>query len=158
MDISNSPVDGVGQELGTQQVVQTQEQVVPIKDYKNLESFATTNRQELIETAKRLVEKDKNELNFIKDIKVRDKVVKELYGYESFEELTAVEGSEFATPKPEDNEDELAVLRKKVRKIEYSQATKELENAVAAFKKENPDIFRSQSAEEELRAKLKLIA
>lgn len=158
MDTSNSSVTTeVGQD-GTQEIVQAVEaQVVPAEDYKNLEAFSTKNRQALIETAKRLVEKDKNELNFISDVKVRDKVVKELYGYDSFEEMTVVEGTDFSTSDDSNNEDELSFLKKKIRKIEFTQSQKELETAIAAYKKENPSFFASGDSESELRSKLKLI-
>ena len=155
---SNSPDAGVGEEVGTQEIVQTEEQkVVPEKDYKNLEAFATRSRQSEIDLAKRLVEKDKSELMMIKDTKVRDTVVRDVFGYNSFEEMTAIEGEDFAKSTAGD-EDELAALKKTVRKLSYTQSVKELDSAISSFKKENPELFRSEAAEDELRDKLKLIS
>ena len=49
------------------------------EDYKNLQSFSTKVNQERIDLAVKLATKDRAELLNIKDIKLQNKVVKEIY-------------------------------------------------------------------------------
>ena len=65
--------------------------VIGEDEYKNLQSFATTVRQNEIALAIKLVNKDKSELLNISDKKLQNKVIKELYGYDNLEELQAME-------------------------------------------------------------------
>ena len=66
-------------------------QVVNEEDYKNLQAFATQNRQALIESTKKLVEKDGSELHNIADPKLRDSVSKMLFNM-GYAEAEAVFG------------------------------------------------------------------
>jgi hypothetical protein len=58
---------------------QTQENVVREEDYKNLQSSYTKANQERIDLATKLAEKDKSYILDIKDKKLQDKVIKEIY-------------------------------------------------------------------------------
>jgi hypothetical protein len=58
---------------------QAQPEVIREDDYKNLQSSYTKANQERIELATRLAEKDKSYILDIKDRKLQDKVIKEIY-------------------------------------------------------------------------------
>jgi len=160
-ELSNSQSnDWVGQiQEGTQVIEQpTQEEVVPKKDYISLQSESTKWRQGQIEIAKRLVEKDRAELLNISDPKVRDSVVKELFGYQSLDEMRAIEWDDYISWAQAEDDDKVANLEKQVRILSYQNQTKELEKAISDYKKSNPELFRGETDEIALRDKLKLIS
>lgn len=64
-----------------------QKTTVAIEDYKNLESFATKRSQDAIKFAKMLAENNPKAIESIDDEKIQQKVIKDLYGYDSLEEL-----------------------------------------------------------------------
>jgi hypothetical protein len=72
------------------EIEQTQEEVINKDDYKNLQSYSTKVNQERIDLAKKLVEKDKSEVLNIKDKKLQNKIIKDLYGYDTLEEVQAI--------------------------------------------------------------------
>ena len=72
-------------------VIQPTTTTVNEEDYKNLQAFATQNRQALIESTKKLVEKDGSEIHNITDPKLRDSVSRAIFNM-GYAEAEAVFG------------------------------------------------------------------
>lgn len=119
---TNSPVDGVGTIVESTAAGQTttQEKLVSEKDYTEAVAFGTKARQAQFELAKRLVEKDKAELKNIHDPKVRDSIAKDVFGYDDYSEMVAIEGEDFVQSSGDNGDDELTVLKKQVKKLSYA--------------------------------------
>ena len=155
MEISNSSTDVEVGSTDIQVTEQVSDEVVPKKDYDSLQSASTKWRQDQIDLARELVNSDKSKINSIKDKKVRDIVVKDVFGYSTYEEMVAIEGSDFAKSKESSETDD---LQRQVKILSYKYETKELETAIAEYKRNNPDFFLMENAEEILRANMKLIS
>ncbi len=104
------------------------------EEYKNLQAFSTKASQERIELAKKLVSKDPKEILAIDDIKLQNKVIKELYTYDNLDELKVMLPELFEEKKEdgENNEDDrFAKLEKEQRlmrfKLEKEALASELE-------------------------------
>lgn len=87
---SQSGLDEVKKD-GDTVIVQPQEvKTVSEKDYVELQSAYTRNRQERIDEVSELVQLKPEKLKDMRDNKLRDAVVKKLYGYDSYETLVAL--------------------------------------------------------------------
>lgn len=134
---------------------QTQEELIPKKDYTALQSESTGWRQGQIEVTAKLVSKDKSELKDITDTKLRDAVVKKLYpNYSSYEEMVAIEGTDFA-PSTDEDDSSVTLLQRQIKQLSYQNEKREMDTAIEKVKAENPDAFKSDGAEDTLRAQLK---
>lgn len=155
---NSSSTDEVGQTTGTTQGVQTPKMIAEA-DYLNLQSESTKWRQEQIRVTTRLVEKDKSELKDITDTKLRDTVVKQLYpAYSSYEEMVAIEGSDFANTQSSEGEDATSILQKQIKHLTFQNDKRDLEQAIAQIKQANPTQFTTDGADAELRDKLKYLS
>lgn len=133
MEVTNSPVNGVGSVTEGQDSSQEQKEVdlIPKADYLSLQAESTKWRQSEIELAVKLVSKDKSELNNITDKKLRDIVVSKTSPYSSYEEMMAIEGNYSS----QDNEwaDEITLLKRQIKQLSYSQEKKEMENSIKSL-------------------------
>lgn len=110
--------------------------VIGEDEYKNLQSFATTVRQNEIALAIKLVSKDKSELLNISDKKLQNKVIKELYGYDNLEELQAMEWIDNKEKDTEDDE-ELNSVKQEVKILKYKAEKQEVDYAIKKYLTEN---------------------
>lgn len=149
-----SAPDGQAQTTG-----EVKDELIPKKDYLELQSQSTKWRQNQIDVAIKLVGKDKSEINTLTDDKLKDIVAKQLFGYSTYDEMVAIEGNDFSTPTDiGDDEDKVRKLEKQVKILSYQQQVKELDNAIAKYKAANPSYFTSTDGEVELKESLKLIS
>lgn len=121
------------EELPKTQTPKEGQVVIGEEEYKNLQSFATTVRQNEIALAIKLVTKDKDELLNISDKKLQNKVIKELYWYDNLEELQAIEW--FEKEKKED--DELISVKQEVKILKYKAEKQEVDMAIKKYLTEN---------------------
>lgn len=149
--------------IETSEKEQTQEQtpVMPsVSDaqYKELQAEFTRRNQELIETKIELAKRDAKSIIDIKDTKLQNKVIQEVYGLNNLKELQLIHWERFYEIKEED-EDEVAKLRKKVTLLEYNSEVGKVEQGIKSFKRLNPELFKSNpTAEDDLRAKLQVLS
>lgn len=130
------------------------------EDYKSLQSEFTKSRQNEIRLALKLAEKDKKSILEIEDKKIQSKVIKELYWLDNLEELKTIHWNNFYDDrdKNNDDEDELAKIKKELDLMKFHQSKNTLENAIEQFKKENKDFFTWEEQEYKLREELKYIS
>lgn len=108
------------------------------KSYKALQPEFDRRNEELYNTAIKLVKKDKKELLSL-DKKTQSKVVKELWGLSSIEELKVIYGDdvledeEWKKQTSKNNDDDLL---KEIKLLKYNQAQSELKTIVNDIKKE----------------------
>lgn len=144
----------------TEQVDETldveQENKIKEDDYKNLQSTYTKANQERIELAKKLVEKDKSEILNIKDKKLQNKVVKDLYWYDNLEELQAIHWDKFFNVTKSDEDDDLTTLQQKVRLMEYRAERNQVDIAIKNYLSENK--ITDEDAVDKLKDELKYIS
>jgi hypothetical protein len=75
---------------GQTQVITPIEAVVSEAQFKELQAEFTRRNQELIETKIELAKKDSKSILDIKDIKLQNKVVQEVYGLNNLKELELI--------------------------------------------------------------------
>ena len=152
MELSNSPETELVNNSGTLQG----QALISEEDYKSLQSEYTRNRQKRIDELAELVQLKPERLKSIDDKKLRDSVTKQVYGYENYDTFVAVEWED---GNPQGNEDDdLYVLKKKVRSLEFTSKQKELDDAIEVYKIQNPTLVKSEKDEAALREKLSFIS
>ena len=140
---------------------QAQPEVIREDDYKNLQSSYTKANQERIELATRLAEKDKSYILDIKDRKLQDKVIKEIYWLNNLEEVKVIHWDKFYETRDDyndDDEDRTAKLEKELKILKYTQTKWEIESAILEYKKENKILFEDSEVEDKLREELTYIS
>lgn len=147
----------------TTNVVQpTAEQLAQIEaDKLALQSEYTRTRQALIESNVELAKANPTYLNSIKDTKLQNSVVKQLYGFDTYEQAVAVLGQDFNAPSEEGgngDEDRTLKLEREIKLMKYNSSKSEVENAIKDYKLTNPQYFVDPSAEDKLREELKFIS
>lgn len=125
------------EELPKTQTPEEGQVVIGEEEYKNLQSFATTVRQNEIALAIKLVTKDKDELLNISDKKLQNKVIKELYWYDNLEELQAIEWFEKEKEEDEVDNDELISVKQEVKILKYKAEKQEVDMAIKKYLTEN---------------------
>jgi len=120
----------------------------------------TRNRQALIETTAIVAKTDPSYLGSIKDTKLQNAVVKQLYGFDTYDQAVAVLGKDFNAPSDEGNgdEDRTDKLERELKLIKYNSSRAEIENAIKDYKLANPNLFISAGAEDKLRDELQFIS
>lgn len=114
------------------------------EDYKNLQSFSTKARQDLIAMTEKLVEANPKELLAIEDEKLRNKVIENKYWASDINELKILKPEIFE----ENNNDgksnkgntELEDLQRKVQLMEYKNNQGALKDVIENFKTSNKDL------------------
>lgn len=161
------PTTQVVEEVEQSQTEIPKEEVTTVSEvaYKELQSFATVNRQELIETRVELAMVKPQSLLEIKDKKLQDKVVERLYpSFKNVEELQLVHGKEFWKTEQvtetigEDIPTPSTSIEKELKLIKYQLAKKELNDAISEFKRSNPSIVINEDKEEKLREEVSNIS
>lgn len=125
------------EELPKTQTPEEGQVVIGEEEYKNLQSFATTVRQNEIALAIKLVTKDKDELLNISDKKLQNKVIKELYWYDNLEELQAIEWFEKEKEEDKVDNDELISVKQEVKILKYKAEKQEVDMAIKKYLTEN---------------------
>ena len=125
------------EELPKTQTPKEGQVVIGEEEYKNLQSFATTVRQNEIALAIKLVTKDKDELLNISDKKLQNKVIKELYWYDNLEELQAIEWFEKEKEEDKVDNDELISVKQEVKILKYKAEKQEVDMAIKKYLTEN---------------------
>ena len=112
------------------------------EDYKNAQSFGTKARQDLISMTEKLVKANPKELENIDDTKLQQKVIENLYGANSLEELKIISPEIFEEKSWSDEEDadELTKLQRKVQLMEYKNNQWALKGAIENIKITNKDL------------------
>lgn len=142
-----------GQALTTEQLAQIE------ADKLALQAEYTRNRQALIDTTAMVAKNDPTFINSIKDVKLQNAVVKQLYNFETYEQAIAVLGNDFnAVNDGNGDEDRTEKLERELKLIKYNASKSEVENAIKDFKLTNPNLFLAQDAEDKLRAELQFIS
>jgi hypothetical protein len=159
----NSANGGIAQNPAEQTVpVQVQNAgMVSEKDHKELEAFATRNRQLAIQMATEAAKANPKSLLSIPDSKVQNAVAKEIYGLDSFAQVKAVYGDEFwksSENKEDGDEDKISQMERKLRMFETKSESDRVENAINSLKASNPNLLKSDADEESLRNELSLIS
>lgn len=144
----------------SQEWEQAQKEVVREDDYKNLQSSYTKANQERIELATKLAEKDKSSILDIKDKKLQDKVIKELYWLNNLDEVKIIHWDKFYEDRTDedDDEDRTSKLEKELKILKYTQTKGEINSAIEEYKKENPIHFEDGEAEDKLKEELSYIS
>ena len=138
-------------------------EVIKEEDYKNLQSSYTKANQERIDLALKLAEKDKSSILDIKDRKLQEKIVKEIYWLNNIDEVKVIHWDKFYEEKSNDyndneDEDKMSKLEKELKLLKYSQTKWEIDNSIEEYKKSNPLAFESEEAEDKLREELSYIS
>lgn len=126
--------------------------VVPEKNYKELEAFATKTRQELIKTAVQLTKQDPKYLTSISDPKLQASVAKEIYGLESLAQVKEVFGEKFYEKNESEDAGKVEVedLRKEIKLMKVKGEADKIDAAVATM-------GLSEDKAEAFKAELRLI-
>lgn len=135
--------------------------MVSEKDHKELEAFATRNRQLAIQMATEAAKANPKLISTIEDTKVQNAVARELYGLENLAQVKAVYGDEYwkSSEKRDDGEeDKVSTLERKLRMFETKSEFERVEQAVSSFKASNPSLIKSEKDEEALRNEMSLIS
>lgn len=130
-------------------------------DRLSLQGEYTRSRQALIETSVELAKVNPTYLNSIKDTKLQDSVVKQLYGFDTYNQAVAVLGQDFNAPPDGDgngDEDRTLKLEREIKLMKYNSSKSEVENAIKDYKLTNPQYFVDPNAEDKLREELKFIS
>ena len=155
--ISDKPLDGVGQEVVDTPEVQPLTQENQIRDSeKELQAEYTRTRQSLIDMTAELVEANPKKLESIDDIKLRNSVVKKLYGVDSLAELKAIHGEKYW--ESGDDLDDVEKLRRDFNKLKLITTREKEEMAIESFKSANPTLFKEQDAMEKLNKALDMLS
>jgi len=158
MTNSNSSVEEVRQDNENTSVQTQQEEVIKKEDYVNLQSDYTKKSQALIEiTLERGRENPKSILD-IKDTKLQNKVISEIYGLNSVSELKAIYGDEFYKQKDEGDMDDLERMKREIAILKNTSESSKLENSIKELKSTNKELFASADAEDKLREALTLLS
>lgn len=111
-------------------------------DYKNLQSFSTKTSQEKIELAKKLVKVNPKELLEM-DSKLQKKILEDEFGVSSVEELKIINPnllSDNSSKNDEDDEDELAIMKKKLKLMEYRSNEDAIAKEIEKIQINNKDV------------------
>lgn len=124
------------------------------EEYKNAEAFGTKAQQALIDATERLVKSNPSELLEIKDAKLQNKIITNLYGASNIEELKIISPEIFKedsnnSASGDYEEDELSVLQKKVKLMEYKNNQGAIKDAIDKLKISNTDTASTISNFEE---------
>lgn len=138
----------------------TPEQLAQIEaDKLSLQSEYTKTRQALIEYAVKVATDDPSSIHWIKDIKLRDSVVKNLYEFDNYAQAVAILGSDFNAVKDgNDSIDKTEKLEREVKILKYKSEQSIVENEIKNYKLANPQYFTNTENEEKLRAELQYIS
>ena len=132
------------------------------EEYKNAQSFGTKARQDLISMTEKLIKANPKELEDMEDIKLQNKVIENLYGANSLEELKIISPEIFEDKKADnndDNDDELTKLQRKVQLMEYKNNQGALKNAIDGIKSSNRDLADTiPNFEQEMEKEMKLFS
>lgn len=154
--ISDKPtIDGVGQSATVDTIV-VQPQPEAKDSEKELQAEYTRTRQSLIEMTAELVEANPRKLESIEDSKLRNSVVKKLYGVDSLAELKAIHGEKYW--ESGDNLDDVEKLRRDFNKLKFVTTREKEEMAFEAYKSANPTLFKEQDAVEKLQKAMEMIS
>lgn len=133
--------------------------VVPIEQYKALQSTYTANRQYMIDMALESAKANPQSISSIKDEKLQSTVVKQLYGVDSYAQLVAIHWEDFYNKSDEDgDEDSTKKLEREVKILKFNAEKSEVENALREFKITNPQYFTNPKNEEQLRNELRYVS
>lgn len=158
-DILNNPSnEGTQPTTVDTTTVQPQPTVVPEEQYKSLQSDYTKRVESEIALATKLVKANPNELKALSDPRVQNAVAKQLYGVDTYAQLIAVYGENFATPSEDENLDVTTRLEREVRMLKFNSESQILDSAIEAFVSQNKDLITSPEDEVKLRDELKYIS
>lgn len=149
--------------MDTTNVVQPQatpEQLAQIEaDKLALQSEYTRNRQSLIEATTLLAKNDPTYLTTIKDTKLQNTVVKQLYGFDTYEQAVAVLWNDFnAANSWNETADDMKALEREIKLLKYNEQRNTVENELRNYKLAHPQYFTNEGSEEKLRAELQYIS
>lgn len=159
--LNSSPLGGeIQSNDGNTTDVQSQSQdgLVKKEDYISLQSDYTKKSQMLKDIALELAKKDPESILSIKDTKLQNKVISEMYGVSSLQELKQVFWDDFYKTDSEKDTDEFEKLKREVKILRNSNESQKVENEIEKFKLSNKDLFVSDDSEQKLRDALSLIS
>lgn len=166
-DTSGSPENGAQpgganpQNTGTPQGEQAKKDTpdtVSVEDYKNLQGFATKDRQELIRTKVELARLNPKSIADISDVKLQNKVIEEIFpSFKTLEEVKLVKGERFWESNDEDLDD-TEKIKREMTMLRHQMQTREIETAIREYKASHPKVMDTPEKEAELRENLSLIS
>lgn len=151
-------------EGGTQPIIENTPDVqplpttVPLEQHKNLEGDYTRSRQDAIDLATQLVQANPKALSTIKDSRIQNAVAKQVYWFDTYNQLISVVGENFHLSADEENLDKTERLEREVRILKNDNATRELNSAIESFISQNKDVINTPEDEAKLRDELKFIS
>lgn len=123
-----------------------------------LQAAYTRTRQNEIDLAVKLASKDKSSILDIKDVKLQNKVIGEIYGLSNIEEVKAIYGEEFYKSDDEKTEDDTVKLQREIALMKHNSEKEKIERAIKDYKRTNPELVPDAQSEEQLRGKLSLLS
>lgn len=111
-------------------------------EYKNLQSFSTKVNQEKIAIAEKLVKSNPKELLDM-DSKLQLKVIENVYGVSSLEELKIMSPELFTDKKVVkgwDEDDEMTIMKKKIKLMEYKSNEWAIAQMIENIQSTNKDV------------------
>jgi len=150
-------------EGGTQPIIENTPDVqtlthVPLEQHKNLEGDYTRSRQDAIDLATQLVQANPKALATIKDNRIQNAVAKQVYWFDTYNQMIAVVGENFYESQEDENLDKTTKLEREVRLLKFKSETSELDSAIEAYVAQNKNVIASAADEAKLRDELKYIS
>lgn len=136
---------------------QAQPKVYSQEEYANAQAFWTKARQNEIEIAKRLVQKDANELRTL-DRELQGKIIKATWWYDDIETLEIMLPTVFNKTETKGWEEWDEDLKQQVKLLKYQMERWNLDVAIDNYKNANKELFNNENAEQLLKEELKYIS
>jgi hypothetical protein len=114
-------------------------------EYKNLQAFSTKANQEKIDLAIKLAKKDPKEILEIGDVKLQNKVIKELYNYDNIDELKIMLPQVFEDNSSDDSDDDdrFERLEREQKLLKYKLDKEALDTELEKFSISNKSLVDS---------------
>jgi len=130
------------------------------KQYKELQGEFDRRNEKSFKKDLKLAELDKKYILDVEDRKTQNKLVKELYWYDSLEELKLIQGNNFYEEhSDEDIElDRTTQLEQELKIIKHKLNKDKLEEALATYTSEHKDVFIDASAINKLKDELQYVS
>lgn len=150
-------------EGGTQPIIENTPDVqtlttVPLEQHKNLEGDYTRSRQDAIDIAMQLVQANPKALSTLKDSRIQNAVAKQVYWFDTYNQMIAVVGENFYESQEDENLDKTTKLEREVRLLKFKSETSELDSAIEAYVAQNKNVISNAADEAKLRDELKYIS
>jgi len=130
------------------------------KQYKELQGEFDRRNEKSFKKDLKLAELDKKYILEVEDKKIQNKLVKELYWYDSLEELKLIQWDKFYEEHSEEDKelDRTTQLEQELKIIKHKLNKDKIEEALAAYTSKHPDVFKDMSAINKLKDELQYVS